>query len=177
MPGDFRDFEVTRLLCATTSRYTKLRHQTRSSLHLCHLSCIQIWVLLFQFEQIRIRYTVISLMRFVRTTARYIFLSCHTDVLHTPSLSDRPIRFHYSVPFARVCPSSLHHIFKARGFAPPERIIFSSIALRSYRSFCTFSFLSHICFYGLPCPCRLHVVFCSSLRSKNNVKPIWKYGL
>ena len=95
-------------------------------------------------------------MRFVRTTARYIFLSCHTDVLHTPSLSDRPIRFHYSVPFARVCPSSLHHIFKAQGFAPPERIIFSSIALRSYRSFCTFSFLSHICFYGLPCPCRLH---------------------
>ena len=95
-------------------------------------------------------------MRFVRTTARYIFLSCHTDVLHTPSLSDRPIRFHYSVPFARVCPSSLHHIFKAQEFAPPERIIFSSIALRSYRSFCTFSFLSHICFYGLPCPCRLH---------------------
>ena len=104
-------------------------------------------------------------MRFVRTTARYIFLSCHTDVLHTPSLSDRPIRFHYSVPFARVCPSSLHHIFKAQGFAPPDRTLFSSIALRSYRCFCTFSFLSHICFYGLPCPCRLHI--CGSSTSRN----------
>ena len=122
-----------------------------------------------------VRYTVISLMRFVRTTARYIFLSCHTDVLHTPSLSDRPIRFHYSVPFARVCPSSLHHIFKAQGFAPPERIIFSSIALRSYRSFCTFSFLSHICFYGLPCPCRLHpllINLCFSAETKWVVKKV-----
>ena len=87
---------------------------------------------------------------------------------NTPSVSDRPIRFHYSVPFARVCPSSLHHIFKAQGFAPPERIIFSSIALRSYRSFCTFSFLSHICFYGLPCPCRLHL--CFSAETSGGVK-------